>query len=154
MKNSALTIFLQIAMTTGLLMVVYLLVMPVVAGIFGSEKLVTRNSVLEIDNSLNSTQRMVVTRARNILNRTPNALVEVVASGNGVSLLTTNSTHKQAILSLMTQGVVFTACQNSLKRMTEKALISDELLPGVRLTEEGHRYAEQLKDNGYIDELA
>jgi len=157
MNNPTSNIFLQVAMITGLLMIIYFLCMPVVAGLYNNaknkEKQKQVQSVFGLSNSQTAAQNLVINRAKTLLSRNPNATIEVVVWLDGINLLTNNSAHKQAILSLMQQGAVFTACQNSLNRLTSE-LPNTVLLPGVRLIQDGYSYAEQLKNNGFIDELA
>lgn len=141
-------------MAAGLLMIIYLLVMPVISGLLSSSKLVQTRSILEVSDNRKNTQRMVVTRLKNMLDASPGATIEVVAWGDGINLLRCGSTQQQAIQSLMEQKVIFTACQNSLQQLAANSSTAVELLPGVRLTPDGPRYAERLKDDGYIDELA
>jgi intracellular sulfur oxidation DsrE/DsrF family protein len=154
MNHPTLNFIIQVTMVMGLLMVVYLLVAPVMTGFLGPKKLIESRSVLEITDSRNESQRMIVTRAKNMLEENPSVRIEVVASGRGVNLLTQNSSQKQSIQSLINQGVVFTACENSLQQLSSNKYTPTALLTGVRLTPDGHSYAEQLKNDGYIDELA
>jgi len=137
-------------------MIVYFLFMPVLVGIFNKVKSspTITYSVLEINDNNANTQRMIVTRVNNMLNRSPANHIEVVATGSGIHLLAQDSKHNPAIQSLMGRGVIFTVCENSLKKLSATLSASLPLLPGVKLTPDGHRYAEQLKDNGYTDELA
>jgi intracellular sulfur oxidation DsrE/DsrF family protein len=159
MNSFTLNIFLQVAMVACLLMVAYLMIMPVIAGIVRSAKLSAAKlpesrSVLEVVDSRNDTQRMVLTRLKNMLENNPAAKLEVVARDEGINLLLQYSAHKQAIQTLIQQGVLFTACQKSLQRLSKQTAIQVDILPGVRLIPDGKLYAEQLKNDGYIDELA
>ena len=157
MNHSTTNLFLQTAMITGLLLIIYFLCMPVVVGLFNNiikakESLPTQ-SVLELSESRNSAQRMVINRAKSMLTANPKATIEVVAWGDGINLLTRYSAHKQSIQYLTNQGVIFTACQNSLQRVSKEPS-TIILLPGVRTVADGRHYADQLKNNGYNDELA
>jgi len=159
MNSLTLNFFLQVSMIAGLLLVAYLMIMPVIAGIVGSAKnsnirQLDNRSVLEVVDSRNDTQRMVIARLKNMLEINPKAQLEVVARDEGINLLFTYSVHKQAIQNLMQQGVLFTACQKSLQRLSKRTAFPVEILPGVRLIADGKFYAEQLKNAGYIDELA
>jgi len=76
-------------------------------------------------------QTSVAGQVKNILNAWPNAEVEVVCHGPGLDLLTTAGSKSSAALKeLAAKGVIFSACNNSMKRRNIK---KEELLPSVRV---------------------
>ena len=154
MNISALNVVLQITMVAGLSSIVFLLVMPTIK-VFNKSKLsADSKSVLEIADSTSANQLLTIARANKLLLDNSKALIEVVAVRNGISLLSIESPHRDKISALMEKGVMFTICQHSVKQHEKKTSRAFDTLPGVRIEQDGHVYAEGLKDNGYIDELA
>jgi intracellular sulfur oxidation DsrE/DsrF family protein len=145
---------LQGIMATGLLAILMLLVTPAIKAYFGDGVPNKIQSVLEVNDSVNGKQRLALARAKKLLEQSATPLVEVVAVGKGVTMLVQNSPYNEEILSLMNKGVVFTVCQNSLRQMAGQLSHTLAILDGVRVAQDGHRYAEKLKDDGYVDEFA
>jgi len=76
-------------------------------------------------------QATVTAQVRNILNAWPNAEVEVVCHGPALDLLmTAKSKASKALTDLSSKGVIFSACNNTMKRRNIK---KEELLPVVRV---------------------
>lgn len=71
----------------------------------------------------------------NILKEVPNAEIEVVSHGEGITLLVTKET-KQAekIQALMKQGVRFAACENTMKK---QSIAKEDLVAGVTTVPSG-----------------
>lgn len=153
MNTQVLNLILQIVMAIGILSIVVLLIMPVFKAFHGNAKLDQSRSVLEISDSLAGNQRLTIARANNLLEQNSTALIEVVAVGMGVSLLLPTTPYEQEILSLINKGVVFKACQRSLQQLMPKTGRPVEVLAGVGIVQDGHAYAEGLKDKGYTDEF-
>lgn len=66
-------------------------------------------------------QVAVVTQVGNILAALPKSKIEVVCHGGGLDLLTSKKSKAQQQLTFLTgQGVVFAACQNSMRRRNVK----------------------------------
>jgi len=147
-------VVLQVIMLVGLLSILFLLIMPTIKGFQNNSELVERKSVLEISDSLAHRQRLTIIRANMLLTHSTAVCVEVVAIGKGIGLLFHDSPLKHEIRSLMDKGVVFTVCQRSLRQIEQKLAHSVAVLPGVQMVENGYRYAEELKDKGYLDEFA
>jgi intracellular sulfur oxidation DsrE/DsrF family protein len=154
MNIQLLNLIMQGTMVFGLMLMLLLLIMPVIKGDRNNSSSARRHSVLEIGDSMTASQRFTLTRANKLLEQSNNTSIEIVALGNGVNLLLHDTPYKLDIQSLMNKGVIFTVCELSLKTLAERIGHSLEVLPGVRKTQNGHHYAEQLKDIGYIDELA
>ena len=154
MNTHLLNLFLQIAMVMGLLSILLLLIMPTMKAFQDDTAVGASRSVLEISDSLTARQRLVITRAKNLLEQSAAAVIEVVAIGKGVNLMLHDTPYQQEIQSLVSKGVVFTVCQRSLQRLTETIGHPIKVLEGVNVTQDGRAYAEGLKENGYIDELA
>ena len=147
-------VVLQVTMVVGLLLILFLLIMPTIKGFQNNSETVESKSVLEIADSLAHSQRITIVRANMLLAQSTAVFVEVVAVGKGVALLFRDSPLKYEIQSLMDKGVVFTVCQRSLRKIEQKLAHSVAVLPGVHMVADGHRYAEELKERGYLDEFA
>ena len=154
MNSHIFSLAIQITMLAGLLSIVFLLIMPAIPFFNNKDAHIEKRSVLEISNSLTGTQQLIISRAKKLLEKQSDALIEVVATGKGISLLFHNTSFKEDIQSLINKGVVFTVCQFSLQQLENRLGHPVELLPRVRLIADGHSYAEGLKESGYIDELA
>ena len=154
MNAQIINLIMQITMLAGLATILFLLIMPILKWFRNDSIPSESRSVLEITDSLEASQRLTITRAKQLLELSATALIEVVAVGKGVGLLCHDTPHKHQIQSLMEKGVVFTVCEGSLQQIGKKIAHSVEVLPGVHKVADGHHYAEALKDSGYVDEFA
>src|SRR5436190_11542121 len=74
-------------------------------------------------------QEVVLTQAANILAAWPNAKLEVVCHGSGLDMLVTSKAKfAKRLADLNAKGVVFAACNNSMKR---KKVKKEDLLPAI-----------------------
>ena len=65
----------------------------------------------------------------NLLKEVPDARIEVVCHGGGIGLVEkARSEHVQAVQALLSQGVRFVACENTMR---QKSIRKQDLLPGV-----------------------
>lgn len=72
-------------------------------------------------------QASILLQAGNLVEMLPNASIEVVCHGGGLDLLTTTkSKGAQTVKELSSKGVVFAACNNTMKR---RNLTAKDLLP-------------------------
>lgn len=85
--------------------------------------------VYDVTNADTAVQASLVRQLNNIKRSWPEAQVEVVIHGKGLDFLLTNKSYKAAgIRELQGKGVVFAACENTMRfRKVTKA----DLLPGV-----------------------
>ena len=87
--------------------------------------------VLQFNDGDSESQSAVAGQVKNILNAWPNAEVEVVCHGSGLDLLTTGGTKvKSALEELSAKSVIFSACNNSMRRRNVK---KEDLLSTVRV---------------------
>lgn len=85
--------------------------------------------VMQFSDSDSLSQASVVGQVKNIRAAWPNAQVEVVCHGPGLDLLiAAKSKATNQVAEWSGKGVVFAACNNTMKRRNIK---SDDLLPGV-----------------------
>lgn len=154
MGKNLIDLTLQIVMMGGLVGVLALLVAPFIN--FGIKPLVSTPTqhVLEISDSLANTRQMVIGRIGKLLAQDNQGMkIEVVAVGSGINVLLRESKLAREIESLIARGVGFTACELALTSLSKSIRHGIDLVNGVKRVPDGHRYAESLKEEGYIDEL-
>lgn len=78
-----------------------------------------------------------------------NVLVEVVAQGPGLKLLTAESAHAERVQSLATYDVRFSACGNTMAAIERKTGKVPVLLEGVQQVEAGVIRVMELQEQGY-----
>jgi len=94
-------------------------------------------------------------QALNIASNVPKALgmdnviVEIVAQGPGLQLLTTESAHAERVQSLAMYGVTFSACGNTMAAIERKTGKEPELLEGVQKVDAGVIRVMELQEQGY-----
>lgn len=94
-------------------------------------------------------------QALNIASNVPKALgmdnvvVEVVAQGPGLKLLTTQSAHADRVQSLAMYDVTFSACGNTMAAIAKKTGKEPDLLDGVQKVSSGILRVMELQEQGY-----
>lgn len=78
-----------------------------------------------------------------------NVAIEIVAYGPGLSLLTAESGEASRIPSLAMQDITFSACGNTMKKVTEQTGLEVSLLEGVRVIPAGVVRIMELQEQGY-----
>ncbi len=87
--------------------------------------------VLQFNDGDSESQKAVAGQVFNILTAWPNAEVEVVCHGSGLELLTTaGSKSSSALAELSLKGVIFSACNNSMRKRNVK---KEDLLSTARV---------------------
>jgi uncharacterized protein len=87
--------------------------------------------VMQFTDKDSLSQATVTGQVKNIRAAWPNADIEVVCHGGGLDLLmTSKSKASKALADWSAQGVVFSACNNTMKRRNIK---KEELLPSVQV---------------------
>ena len=95
------------------------------------------------------------TQAINIANNLPKALgidnviIEIVAQGPGLKLLTDKSPEATRIKSLAMQDITFSACGNTMNAMAKKTGKMPVLLEGVQRVPAGIVRVMELQEEGY-----
>jgi intracellular sulfur oxidation DsrE/DsrF family protein len=85
--------------------------------------------VVHINFPESGTQGAGLKNVTNILKEDPEAKVEVVCHAAGIGLLEKARTdHAEAVEALITKGVTFVACENTMR---QKSIRKEDLLPGV-----------------------
>ena len=87
--------------------------------------------VMQFTDADSLSQATVTGQVKNIRTAWPNAEIEVICHGPGLDLLmTSKSKASKAVTDWSAQGVVFSACNNTMKRRNIK---KEELLPSVQV---------------------
>jgi uncharacterized protein len=83
----------------------------------------------------------------NILNEAPDAKIEVVCHGEGISLVDTKQTkHSEKVQTLIKKGVSFAGCENTMKKQSIK---SEQLVAGVTTVPSGAVEVLRKQQQGY-----
>ena len=87
--------------------------------------------VMQFTDNDSLSQATVTAQVKNIKTAWPNAEIEVICHGPGLDLLmTSKSKASKALADWSAQGVVFSACNNTMKRRNIK---KEDLLPTVQV---------------------
>lgn len=78
-----------------------------------------------------------------------NVAVEIVAYGPGLSMLTKKSKYSKRVKSLAVQGIKFSACGNTIKKITKKKGKKPKLTAGVVVVSAGVERIIELQEKGY-----
>jgi len=78
-----------------------------------------------------------------------NVAVEIVAYGPGLGMLTPKSKQAKRIKSLAVQGITFSACGNTIKKITKKKGKAPKLVKGVQVVPAGVGRIIALQEKGY-----
>lgn len=93
--------------------------------------------VIQFTDADSSSQASVTGQVKNIRTAWPNAQLEVVCHGPGLDLLiTTKSKASKAVADWSAQGVIFSACNNTMKRRNikkEELLNSAQVVPSAMI---------------------
>ena len=75
--------------------------------------------------------------------------IEIVAYGPGLSLMTPASKQSKRIPDLALQEITFSACNNTIKKITKKKGVAPKLVEGVTIVGSGAVRILQLQQQGY-----
>jgi intracellular sulfur oxidation DsrE/DsrF family protein len=83
--------------------------------------------VMQLTSGDTNVHKMMLRQIGNLVAAAPNTQVEVVCHANAINMLMTQQTKVQAkIIELKSKGVVFMACENTMK---EKKITREEMIP-------------------------
>ncbi len=107
--------------------------------------------VIQVSTDDVRTHRMALNNAVNLqkLYGLDNVIIEVVAYGPGLDLLTTESAVASRVKSLALQDIRFSACQNTLNAIKERTGQLPVLLKGVKTVNAGVARIMELQEQGY-----
>lgn len=132
---------------TGTAIVLGLLVMFSTAT-FAEEK---HKLVIQVSTDDPRTQKIALNNAVNLQKHygIDNIDIEIVAYGPGLGLLTDKSREASRVTSLALQDITFSACGNTMKKVSEKTGKMPELLEGVGQVPAGVARILELQEQGY-----
>ena len=107
--------------------------------------------VIQVSSADPLTQKIALNNAANIQKGlgVDNIAVEIVAYGPGLSILTANSKNASRVGSLAVQGIRFSACGNTIKKITKKKGKAPKLVDGVIVVPGGVGRIIALQEKGY-----
>jgi len=128
----------------------YQRMVTVIVGLFFSVTVYAQHKIIwDMNSGDTAQQRGLYKQINNVLAEAPDTKIEVVFHGNAVyALLKDTGYHKEQIIGLSKKGVVFAACNNSLKgrnidtnRVIQQAIIVPvSILELAKKQEEGWSY--------------
>ena len=107
--------------------------------------------VIQVSSNDPVTQKIALNNAVNIQKDLgiDNVMVEVVAYGPGLSILTKQSKESKRVESLAMQDIKFSACGNTIKKVTKKKGKAPVLTEGVEVVPAGAIRIMELQSQGY-----
>lgn len=107
--------------------------------------------VIQVSTDDPRTQKIALNNAVNLqkLYGMDNVVIEIVAYGPGLGLLTKKSGQAQRVESLALQDIHFSACGNTMKKVAEKSGKMPLLLEGVDQVTAGVARIMELQQQGY-----
>lgn len=104
-----------------------------------------------VDSNDPAIQAMALNNAVNLqaLYGMDNVAIEVVAYGPGLGMLTDKSSQAQRVTSLAQQNITFSACGNTIEKMTKKTGKAPVLLEGVGVVPAGVARLVELQEQGW-----
>lgn len=107
--------------------------------------------VIQVSTDDPRTQKIALNNAVNLqkLYGMDNVSIEIVAYGPGLGLLTKKSKQAKRVESLALQDITFSACGNTIKKVTKKKGKKPKLLAGVGTVKAGVARIMELQEKGY-----
>ncbi|MCW8880978.1 MAG: DsrE family protein [Sedimenticola sp.] len=107
--------------------------------------------VIQVSTDDPRTQKIALNNAVNLQKALgqDNVVIEIVAYGPGLGMLTSSSKEGPRITSLAMQDIKFSACGNTMKGIEKKTGKMPVLLDGVTVTEAGVLRIMELQEQGY-----
>ena len=107
--------------------------------------------VIQVSTDEVRTQTIALNNAINLqkLYGMDDVIIEIVAYGPGLNLLTTESSVASRVKSLAAQDITFSACQNTMDAVMKKTGKLPVLLEGVQTVNAGVARIMELQEQGY-----
>jgi len=107
--------------------------------------------VIQVSSGDLDTQNMALNNAVNVQKELgiDNVIIEIVAYGPGLSMLTADSPVSKRVPSLAMQEMTFTACGNTMETIEKHSGKSVELVEGVTIVKAGVVRIMELQEQGY-----
>jgi uncharacterized protein len=112
---------------------------------------VVHKLVIQVSSGDPATQNMALNNAVNVQKELglDNVIIEIVAYGPGLSLLTPESHASERVPSLAMQNITFSACGNTMDYIEEKTGKPVTLVEGVQIVKAGVVRIMELQEQGY-----
>jgi hypothetical protein len=127
-----------------------------IAGLFGGQAVMAEAKaphkiVIQVSTDEPRTQQIALNNAVNLQKALgqDNVVIEIVAYGPGLGMLTSTSPQGERISSLAMQDIQFSACGNTMKGVEKKTGKMPVLLDGVKVVEAGVLRIMELQEQGY-----
>jgi len=116
-----------------------------------AEDNVIHKIVIQVSTDDLRTQKIALNNAVNLqkLYGIDDIMIEIVTYGPGLGLLTKKSRQAKRVESLAMQNITFSACSNTIKKVTKKTGKAPELLVGVGTVKAGVARIMELQEQGY-----
>ena len=107
--------------------------------------------VIQVSTNDPQTQKIALNNAVNVQKdiSMDNIDIEIVAYGPGLSVMTAQSPEAKRVSSLTQQGITFSACNNTMKKMAKKSGKMPVLADGVGIVPAGVIRIMELQEKGY-----
>lgn len=107
--------------------------------------------VIQVSTDDPKTQNVALNNAVNLQKEygMDNIIIEVVAYGPGLGLLTQSSQQASRVKSLAMQNIHFSACGNTMAKVAKKTGKQPQLVEGVQVVKAGVSRIMELQQNGY-----
>jgi len=106
--------------------------------------------VIQVSTDDPRTQMIALNNAVNVQKAIPGAVVEIVAYGPGLGMLTAKSKQKDRVMSMaLSEDITFSACGNTMNKMAKKSGKKPALINGVKVVPAGVTRIMELQANGY-----
>ena len=107
--------------------------------------------VIQVSSNDPATQKIALNNAVNLQKALgmDNVEIEIVAYGPGLGLLTQKSDQTKRVASLAAQDIKFSACGNTIKKVTKKTGKAPVLTEGVEVVPGGVIRIMELQQQGY-----
>ena len=109
-----------------------------------------RKLVIHVNSADEMTQGMAIRNASTALSMLKSAVVvEFVAYGPGISLVTKGGANETKVIDLMDKGVKFHLCELTVKKVTKKKGKAPSIIEGVNIVSSGTVKIMDLQEAGY-----
>jgi len=107
--------------------------------------------VIQVSTDDQRTQKIALNNAVNLqkLYGLDNVEIEIVAYGPGLGIMTAGSNHSTRVKSLAMQNITFSACGNTIAKMTKKFGKAPVLTEGVETVKAGVARIIELQEENY-----
>lgn len=107
--------------------------------------------VIQVSTDDERTQKIAINNAINLqkLYGIDNVIIEIVAYGPGLGILTTSSKEADRVKSLSLQDITFSACGNTINGIFKKSGKKPELTEGVQIVKAGVARIVELQEENY-----